>query len=202
MKKLHLGTEYGKAFTEVVSRVQQSLKGTQPEALPIRMYVAGGAAVHLLTGERTTADVDAVFSRRVLLDDEVSVAYRDADGRARVLYLDRAYNDSLGLMHEDAYEDSRPVDIPGIDRNLIEVRVLSPLDLAVSKLARFAGPDRSDIELLARKGLIDSASLRKRAREALGGYVGNLDSARASIDVACRLVDAAAGRKRPRARKG
>lgn len=201
MKKLHLETEYAKAFTEVVSRIQQSLKGAQPGALPVRMYIAGGAAVHLLTGERVTADVDAVFSKRVLLNDEISVTYRDTDGRARMLYLDRAYNDALGLMHEDAYADSQPVDLAGIDRNLVEVRVLSPLDLAVSKLARFADPDRSDIELLAKRGLIDSTSLRKRAEEALGGYVGNVGSVRASIDVACRLVDAAAARKRERTRR-
>jgi len=164
------------------------------------MYVAGGAALHFLTGERVSADIDAVFSKRVLFDDEISVAYRETDGRARLLYLDRTYNDTLGLMHENAYADSQVLDVPGIDKSLIEVRVLSPLDLAVSKLARFADLDREDIELLARKGLIDSASLRKRAEEALGGYVGNLDSVRTSIDVACRLVDAAGPRKRRKKR--
>lgn len=198
MTKYHLKSEYGKAFTEVLSRIQGNLKETPSAALPIRMYVAGGAAMHLLTGERVTADVDAVFSKRVVFKDELSVAYRDADGSARILYLDRAYNDTLGLMHEKAYADSQPVHVPGIDKKLLAVRVLSPLDLAVSKLARFADADRSDIELLARKGLIDSRSLRKRAQDALGAYVGNVDSVRASIDIACRLVDAIAARKRAR----
>ena len=152
------------------------------------MYIAGGAALHLLTGARTTEDVDATFSKKVLLD-EIEVSYRDPDGRARLMYLDRNYNDTLGLMHESAYLDSKAIDIPGIDRTLIEVRVLAPADLAVSKLARFAEQDRQDIELLAREGLIDSQSVRKRAEEALEGYVGNVAPVRTSIDIACRLIE-------------
>jgi hypothetical protein len=196
MKKPDLQGEYGKAFKEVLYRVQQALKGSKPSALPVRMVMAGGAAVHLLTGERVTEDIDATFSRKVIFEDEISVAYRDPDGRARMIYLDRNYNDTLGLMHENAYEDSEEVDIPGIDKGLIDVRVLSPLDLAVTKLARFADLDRHDIETLAKRGLIDSASLRKRAEQALGGYVGNLEHVRTSIDVACRLVDSATPMKR------
>lgn len=181
--------EYLRAFAEVVSRVQQTLEGTQPGVLPIRMYVAGGAALHFHTGARVTEDVDAVFSKRVLFRENIEVSYRDADGRARVLYLDRNYNDTLGLRHEDAYEDSQPVTIPGVDKRLIDVRVLSPVDLAVTKLSRFADQDREDIELLAKLGLIDSVRVRKRAEDALGGYVGNLSSVRTSIDIACRLVE-------------
>ncbi len=195
--KPKLQAEYMNALAEVLSRVQQALKGSQPGVFPIRMVVAGGAALHLHTGARVTEDVDAVFSKRVLFSEEIEVSYRDPDGRARLMYLDRNYNDTLGLLHEDAYEDSRPVDIRGIDKKLINVRVLSPLDLAVTKLSRFADQDREDIRLLARDGLIDSASLRKRAEQALGGYVGDVDPVRASIDIACRLIDSVrAPRKR------
>ena len=107
----------------------------------------------------------------------------------RSVYLDRNYNDTLDLPHEDAYEDSQPVKIPDIDKRLIDVRVLSPVDLAVTKVSRFADQDREDIELLAKTGLIDSASLRKRAEDALSGHVGHVDSVRTSIDIACRLID-------------
>lgn len=182
---------YRQAFDAVLLRVQEALKGTQPKVLPIRIYIAGGAALYLLTGARITEDVDATFSKRVLLTDEIVASYRDPDGRARMVYLDRNYNDTLGLLHEDAYQDSLPVEVPGIDERLVEIRVLSALDLAVSKLARFSDQDREDIRLLAREGLIDARALRKRAEEALGGYVGDLDSVRTSIDVACRLIESA-----------
>ncbi len=154
------------------------------------MYIAGGAALHLWTGTRVTEDIDASFSKRVLLTEEIEVSYRDPDGRARLMYLDRNYNDTLGLLHENAYEDSKAVDVPGIDKKLIDVRVLAPVDLAVTKLARFTDQDREDIQLLARKRLIDSAAVRKRAEEALAGYVGDATPVRTSIDIACRLIDA------------
>lgn len=182
--------EYLKAFAEIVARIAQKVGAAPSRKAPIRMYVAGGAALHLMTGARVSEDIDATFSRRILLNDDIEVSYRDADGRARHLYLDRNYNDTLGLMHEDAHDDSLPVAIPGVDRGTIEVRALAPVDLAVTKLARFSEQDRADIDLMAKAGLIDSASLRKRASEALGGYVGELDTVRTTIEIACRLIDA------------
>lgn len=190
MRKGTVRDEYQRALNEVVSRIQQQLKGSPPAVLPIRMYIAGGAALYLLTGERVTEDIDATFSARILFKDEIEVSYRDPDGRARFMYLDRNYNDTLGLLHERAYEDSEPVNIPGVEKSLIDVRVLSPVDLAVSKLARFTEQDREDIELLAKRGLIDAVSVRRRAEEALQGYVGDAASVRTSIDIACRLIDA------------
>ena len=189
--KLKAQAAYFAAFTEILSRIQQALKGSRPDVFPIRMYVAGGAALHLLTGARVSEDVDAVFSKRVLLNEEIEVSYRDPDGRERLLYLDRNYNDALGLLHEDAHKDARPIDIAGIDKKLIDVRVLAPIDPAVSKLSRFADQDREDILLLAREGLIDSPSLRKRAEQALAAYVGDLNSVRNSIAIACRLIESA-----------
>jgi Nucleotidyltransferase of unknown function (DUF6036) len=195
-KRPALQGEYEKAFGQVLSRIQQSLEGSQASALPIRMYIAGGAALRLLTGARVSEDIDATFSRKVLFNEDIEVSYRDPDGRARLLYLDRNYNDTLGLLHERAYEDSQSVDVPGIDEKLIDVRVLSPLDLAVTKLARFSDQDRDDIRLLAQKGLIDSSALRKRAAEALSGYIGDAAPVRTSIDAACRLIDAERPSKR------
>lgn len=190
MRSRIVNDEYQKAFNEVLARVQQSLEGSQPSVFPIRMYIAGGAALHLLTGARVTEDIDASFSKRVLFNEDIEVSYRDPDGRARLMYLDRNYNDTLGLLHENAYDDSRPVNIRGIGRMRIDVRVLSPVDLAVTKLARFTDQDKADIQLLARMHLVDSTAVRKRAEEALGGYVGNIAPVRTSIDIACQLIDA------------
>ena len=183
---------YLEAFAGIVKQVVAKLAKNHARNLPLRMYVAGGAALYMITGERVSEDIDATFSRRLLLGDkDIEIAYRDADGSARLLYLDRNYNDTLGLMHEDAYADSLPLSVPGVERAKLDVRVLAPVDLAVTKIARFSEQDRADIELLARRGLINSKALRRRAEEALGGYIGNLESARRSIDLACRIVDAA-----------
>lgn len=193
--------EYLDAFSRIAGRLAAQLAKSPAESLPVRMFVAGGAALYLITGVRVSEDIDAAFSRRLALGEEFEVSYRDTDGSARLLYLDRNYNDTLGLLHPDAYADSVPVRIPGIDAATaarLDVRVLSPLDLAVTKIARFSEQDRADIELLAREGLIDAKSLRRRAEEALQGYVGALDSVRTSIALACRIVEAAAQPRRKR----
>lgn len=180
--------EYVLAFRELMQRIAAPLASVSKRALPIQMYVAGGAALHFYTGERVSLDVDAAFSRRIALPDNLEVAYRDADGAARMLYLDRNYSDTLALLHEDSYEDSIALTLDGIDAKVLDVRLLSPLDLAVSKLGRFASQDRDDVAALARHGLISSSALRERAEAALSGYVGATDRVRGSIEIGCRIV--------------
>lgn len=180
--------EYLDAFREVVSRIANSLANVPRKTLPVRMYVAGGAAMYFHTGGRVSEDIDAVFSRRVALPEDLEVSYRDADGLARFLYFDRQYNDTFGLLHEEAYDDSRPLALEGIDPSVIDVRLLSPLDLAVSKIARLSDPDRDDIARLAQFGLVKADSLRRRAEEALGGFVGDVERLKSSIELAYRIA--------------
>ena len=191
--------EYLAALREILHRIATSLGGSPPRALPVRMYLAGGAALHLYTGERVSRDIDATFSHRIALPENLEVAYRDADGAAGLLYFDRQYNDTLGLLHEDAYEDSVPLALEGIDSTALQVRVLSALDLAVSKLGRFSGQDQEDIATLARHKLISSAALRRRADDALRSYVGDTTRIQGAIAVAVRVVadlEARGGKKR------
>jgi hypothetical protein len=184
----HARREYVEAFRELVQRIAAPLASVPKRALPIHMYVAGGAAMHFYTGERISLDVDAAFSHRIALPENLEVAYRDADGAARMLYLDRNYSDTLALLHEDSCDDSVALTLDGIDPKVLDVRLLSPVDLAVSKLSRFASHDRDDIAALARHGLITSKALRERAEDALGGYVGAIDRVRGSIEIGCRIV--------------
>ena len=175
------------AFSEIAERIARSL--SLPEgAPPIRMFVAGGVAVHYYTGVRPTRDVDAVFSHRMLLPADLDVNYVDAAGAPRLLYFDRQYNDTFGLLHEDANDDSVSIRLPGVDTRKLDVRLLSPLDVAVSKLARFEDHDRTDILALAEAGLITERQLRRRAEEALAAYVGNVAGVRVSLDLACKLI--------------
>jgi hypothetical protein len=186
--------EYQKAFAQIMSRIESALGPKRP-AKPVVVCVAGGAAMHFYTGGRFTNDIDAKIMARVMLDPkELQVAYGGRDGHARLLYFDTQYNDSFALLHHDAYNDARPIEVAGVDSRRLEVRLLTPLDLAVSKLSRFSAQDEDDIRALATAGLIDAATVRRRAEAALPDYVGNLDRIRTSIDIACKLVSAAAGK--------
>lgn len=112
----------------------------------------------------------------------------DDDGTARLLYFDHQYNDTLGLMHEDAYDDSVPLVLPGVNRQILDVRLLSPVDLAISKLGRYSEQDRADILVLAEQHLLDAKQLRKRANEAIGGYVGDTRRLQGNIDHVLRML--------------
>lgn len=180
--------EYVEAFLEITGRISKSLEGLPKRALPVHMYVAGGAALYFYTGERVTQDIDATFSKRIALPDKLDVSYRDADGAARLLYLDRQYSDTLALIHEDAYRDSEPLALPGLEPQVLDVRLLTPTDLAVSKIGRLTSQDRDDIAALSRRGLVHSASLRARAEEAVSNFVGDTTRLRGNIETASRIV--------------
>jgi len=189
--------EYVDAFRKLALRIAETLKQVPAAELPVKMFVAGGAALHFYTGERVSRDIDAVFSHRVALPEDLEISYKDADGAARLLYFDRQYNDTLALMHEDAQDDSLPLSLEGINARVLDVRLLAPLDLAVSKISRFSEQDRADIASLARHQPVRSTDLRRRAQQALRGYVGDLDRVNGSIDLACRIVEDMARRRSP-----
>lgn len=100
------------------------------------------------------------------------------DGSKELVYLDTNYNSTFALMHEDYQLDALPVDL---DSGQIQLFVLSPVDLAVSKIARLAESDREDIEALVRAGLTSADEIKARAQSALGGYVGGLEMIRANL---------------------
>ena len=187
--------QYLKAFATIMSRIEKAL-GAKPPVKPVVACVAGGAALHFYTGARFSNDIDARIMARVLLDaQDLQVAYRGEDGHARLLYFDTQYNDSFALLHHSAYDDAQPIEVEGVDARRLEVRLLTPLDLAVSKLARFSAQDRDDVCALAAAGLIDGGALRKRAEAALPDYVGNLARIRNSINLASKLATSTAGKQ-------
>lgn len=136
---------------------------------PLAVYLAGGMAVHLYTAKRVTTDVDAEFAGRVFIPNDLMVEITMEDGSPQLIYLDTNYNPTFALMHEDYREDAIPVDL-GLEH--IQVYVLSPVDLAVSKIARLASNDCEDIQELVRLGLTTADEIEQRAKSALVGYVG------------------------------
>ncbi|MDB5806356.1 MAG: hypothetical protein JWN73_3678 [Betaproteobacteria bacterium] len=197
----HLGKTYLDALRFLIGRIEEAVRPYAkrlPE--PVRMYVAGGTCLAFYVNRRVSDDIDATFSRKIVLPEDLEATYMGADGKPRLLYFDYQYNDTLGLMHQDAHEDSTRFPLPGIDPKLVEIRLLAPLDLAVSKLSRYSEIDQGDIVALAEAGLFTEAQLRARAEDALIDYIGNVDTLKTTIELACGLVRAAR-RKAARAKK-
>lgn len=179
---------YLEAIGRLLATMQTALPSLPRRSRPLRLTIAGGAAVALYTGSRVSRDVDATLSLRVHLPAQLVEHYADRDGTPRIVYLDPTYNDTLGPLHENAHVDAVPLDLTGIDRRVLDVRVLTPIDLAISKLGRFAEHDRGDIIALATAGLLDARAFERRARNALGYYVGHPAAPQANLREALRLV--------------
>ena len=185
---LQADAAYLAAFAEIMKRIEKAVGSKDG---PVVICVAGGAALHLYTGTRVSKDIDAKVMARFIPPKDLQVSYRDANGRGHLLYFDTQYNDTYGLLHDHAYDDALSSSVPGVDPRRLDVRLLAPVDLAVSKLSRFESHDQEDIRALARSGLIEAKALRRRAEEALPSYVGDVKRVRNSIDLAEKLVQKA-----------
>lgn len=163
--RFHTDTALARGLRELL----RSLSHRLALRSPLRVYLAGGMAVHLYSATRVTTDVDAEFGSRIFVPQDLVVDVTLEDGTPATVHFDTNYNASFALMHEDYLHDALPLDM-GIDN--IQLYVLSPLDLAVSKVARFADNDKEDIAELVRLGLVRADDLEKRALAAVGGFVG------------------------------
>ena len=158
-------TALANGLRELLAKTQERLALKQP----LHIYLAGGLAVHLYCGTRVTSDVDAEFSARVFLPPDLLVNVRLEDGTEKVLHFDTNYNSTFALMHEDYVKDSVDTDL---HLENVHLHVLSPVDLAVSKISRFAEVDRADIRQLVLAGLVTPQQIEQRASQALVAYVG------------------------------
>lgn len=188
---MHTDSALLRAVREVFDREAAQL----PELKnPVTVIIAGGIAAHYWTGMRVTGDIDAEFGlagtgfRTFLPKDDLSY-YLNEDGERQSLHIDRNYSPVLALAHEDYVDRAVPVtqDLGGAPK--FSVFVLSPVDLAISKIARYSDTDQQDIESLAEAGLLDPAQLEQLANEAIAVAIGfNLDQVRHNLSHALELV--------------
>lgn len=172
MHELH--PDLTRAMSHMMDKLNEVLQKALYQDEPIKMYLAGGMAVHYHCGTRYTEDVDASFSRRLLLPyKELVVEYLREDNSRSSIYLDPTYNDTFALTHPDHRENCVEWQGIGNEHRLIHLLVFSPLDLAVSKIARFSENDQADILALAKHRYFTGTQLQTHATEALDYYVGD-----------------------------
>jgi len=187
MHPLH--PELTAALSAMLDKLDAWLRSGDYAGEPVKMFLAGGMALHFHTGARYTEDVDASFSARLLVPSrELTVDYVRADGSPSTLYFDANYNTTFALLHPDFQENAVEWQGIGNERRLVHLYVFSPLDLAVSKISRFASQDRDDILLLAARGYFTAEQLKAHAVEALDYYVGNTHWVRGTIDLICEDI--------------
>ena len=178
--KLHTDTNFAKAVQGIFKKIAQEIPDGFNDT--VHAIVAGGVAVHYYTGSRTSHDLDAEFSHRMILPQDLVVIYQDNDDIEKELIFDTNYTPVLGLIHEDYVQDAVLVTHNNNFEGKLSIYVLSPVDLAVSKISRYADNDKSDIEALAREQLFTAQELEARALEALSFYIGSINMVRLSIE--------------------
>jgi hypothetical protein len=176
------------AVGEIIHRISASLPDLRE---PIKMYLAGGVAVNFYTGYRATDDIDASFSHKIILPNanELVVSYDDENGKHKMVYFDMNYNPTFALMHPDFEKDAAPVEGNEFKNDKIKLYILSPVDLALSKVSRFEGNDKEDIAELARRKLIYPKALEERAKEALSYYIGNEAMLKVNVQEALEVIE-------------
>lgn len=170
---------FAKAVEAVFLKISEVVFENGLPNSPVKVYLAGGAAVYLYTGTRVSQDVDAEFEAQMHLP-EVVVTYTDDNGEEKSLHLDQNYRQSLGPI-QGGYADRAnplPMKASGFD-----LHILAPVDLIISKLGRFADHDRQDIRSLIAAGLASPVEFRELALDTIKTYVGNTRGLQTSIDL-------------------
>ena len=172
-------------FMAAVIALLEQIDATIPESFTgtVTAFVTGGVAVHAYTASRTSRDLGAKFEPPLLLRQEPVVRYIDAD-KEEYLRLDRSFFAGIGLVHPDWEDSAKRAGKYG----RIEVRIMAPVDLAVSKVSRFEDNDRADIRALASLGLVEAGAFERRCLEAIDYYVGEPTFVRHNIAEAVDLV--------------
>ena len=173
-------------FLAAIRHMLRDIEATLPASFSgvVACYIVGGAAVHMHVGSRVSDNLDAVFRPPILLRETPTVTYHDGQHGTAGLALDRNYTDVLAMMHPDWEDDAWYWEAIG----RLRVLVISPIDLAVSKVVRFADNDVLDISQLAMAGLIAADDFAARCAEAIDYYVGDLTFVRMNVATAADLI--------------
>ncbi|WP_020041735.1 DUF6036 family nucleotidyltransferase [Salipiger mucosus] len=131
--------------------------------------------------------VDVKWSHRVAIPSDMQVfeVQKSEDPTdLRIVTVDGGLSDVFGSFPPGWEENSPEICRVGD----IVIHVMDPVDLAVSKVARFQDRDREDIRELAAHGLIDPERFEQRVTEALDFYVGDITFLRYNVEDAAEII--------------
>jgi hypothetical protein len=139
---------------------------------PGRIRLFGGAALVLGYGRRRqTEDADLLLDDaecRALIDDSgfsEAVEATNAELNPRGLYLTHIFGPEQEILSPAWREQCRTVSLEGLKK--LELSVLGPVDLVLTKLARGDEGDLDDVRFLLETGQADRSALRGALDQAL-----------------------------------
>ncbi|TVQ38914.1 MAG: hypothetical protein EA370_05345 [Wenzhouxiangella sp.] len=105
-----------RALRDLTNRISDQVRTGQV----IDAYLAGGMAAYLhlqkaggkpAEAARYSEDADIHFNRSVMLHELPVVAYKDSEGKERMLALDGTYTIDIGLRHPDCFDNDEATEL-------------------------------------------------------------------------------------------
>lgn len=157
-----------KLFQELENYILKNHKNLRHGA--VKAFIFGGCAFHIHTNARGSNDIDAEIQAIqqlkkhdiVVFLENNDVEYLDDNNLETNLEFDRSFNTSLASVDPDYLERA----IPLVANRIVEVYLVSGLDLAISKLARLSDRDIEDIKELYLNGKFSLEAFKKSANNA------------------------------------
>jgi hypothetical protein len=163
-----IATSFKDAIIEMMQEIAKAIPDSHKQT-PVKAYLTGGGAVHYYCNSRVSDDVDLIMQYTVKIPEDLFVVWLNEEGTLEQVHYDYTYNSTFGLLHEE-YED-RAVHMITIEEKF-EIYLLSPEDLIISKLIRFAQNDEEDIQNIIKTGKVDKKLLYELAKDAISVGVG------------------------------
>jgi len=163
-----IATSFKEAIIEMMGEIAKQIPDSHKQT-PVKAYLTGGGAVHYYCNSRVSDDVDLIMQYAVKIPEDLFVVWLNDKGTLEQVHYDHTYNSTFGLLHED-YED-RAIHMITIDEKF-EINLLSPVDLIISKLTRFAQNDEEDIANIIKTGKVNKDELFELATDAINVGVG------------------------------
>ena len=155
---------------------------------PVDAYIAGGqATIFWCEGYRSSLDLDVVFSHKVLVKQGLSASIAGTDFlSSEKVVFDYNFRDAFALVHADYPERAHRIGQYG----QLNIKIISPVDLAIMKTSRLSEDDRLDICALIDNNLLDKNEYITLANDAILDFVGNLDNVRYNISEVAKMIQA------------
>ena len=163
-----IATSFKEAIVEMMEEIAKHIPDAHKQS-PVKAYLTGGGAVHYYCNARVSDDIDLIMPYAVKIPEDLFVVWLNGEGLLEQGHNDYTYNSTFGLLHEE-YED-RAVKMISIE-DKFEIYLLSPEDLIITKIIRFAENDENDIRNIIEKGSVDKHKLFELADDTIRVGVG------------------------------
>ncbi|WP_200880854.1 DUF6036 family nucleotidyltransferase [Thalassotalea sp. ND16A] len=177
-----------KAIFELLSQLNSEIESKLNDVkVPgaVKAYIFGGCAVHILTNARGSNDLDVEIEATTQLDiGSVVIELND-------VYFNDPIEGDMQLILDDTFQigitpvvspDYKERAIPLCDgKQVLQVYLVNPVDIAISKLSRCAVNDVKDIVEIYKNKRFTLEEFSQACKEALE-YTATPDSLRKNID--------------------